>query len=87
MPNTEPDIPKIKIIGRFRNGAYHEELLTDNTDSAALARLLLQTFSPAALTRQLVQAYGEDSVLVFRTDAGQMEEFRSLLSSHGTSLL
>lgn len=78
---------KIKIIGRMQDGAYKEQLLTEDKGSGALARIFLQTFSPAALTRTLVQTYGDNSVLVFRTDAGQMEEFRALLESHGTSLL
>lgn len=81
------EFPKIKIIGRIQSGAYKEELLSDDADSGALAHTFLQTFSPAALVRQLVQRYGEQSVLVFRTDAGQMEEFRALLEAHGTSLL
>lgn len=84
------ETPKIKIIGRIQNNAYHEQLLTDEAAPAEcgeLAKRLLQTFAPAALARELSQTYGKDSVLVFRTDAVQMEEFRSLLKTHGTSLL
>lgn len=87
MENKIPEFPKIKIIGTIQNGSYKEQLLTEDSDCGSLARMLLQTFSPAALTRQLVQRYGERSVLVFRTDERQMEEFRMLLETHGTSLL
>lgn len=90
MENEQQITPKIKIIGRIQNSTYKEQLLADQTapaDSSTLAGLLLQTFAPAALTRQLVQAYGTDSVLVFRTDAVQMEEFRLLLEEHNTTLL
>lgn len=87
MENKQVEFPKIKIIGTMQNGTYKEQLLAEDPDSGSLARMLLQMFSPAALTRQLAQRYGEQSVLVFRTDERQMEEFRTLLETHGTSLL
>lgn len=83
----ENENQKIKIIGRMQNGTYHEQLLTEHADSGFLAQSFLHAFSPAMLTEQLVQAYGQNSVLVFRTDITQMEEFRALLEEHGTSIL
>lgn len=87
MKNEEnTDNPKIKIICRMRDNTCEEQLLVNGreavSDAALHAQRLLRTFSPETLLRQLTQAYGKDSVLVFRTDARQMEEFSALLESH-----
>ena len=80
-----PDVPKYKIICRLRDGQYTEELrCNDVTRTAPFSEeeertfLLLHSFSPEMLTRQLCER-APDGVVVFRTDAVQMAEFDQLL--------
>lgn len=87
---TEVSSHKIKVICRLQDGTYHEQLLVDNKPAAPSAMcesacMLLHTFAPESLTRQLADVCGKEAVVVFRTSFRQMEEFQTLLSSHDTS--
>ena len=82
-----PEIHKIKIICRMQDGVCREQLLldgaeTDNADTRQAQRLL-HSFSPEEQTAELARRCGENAVLVFRTDSGQMAEFSALLEEHG----
>ncbi len=83
---------KMKVICRQKDGNYMEELFVDGAaqkDAADMetkhAEAFLNAFSPEELTRQCTERYGEDFVLVFRTDEKQMQEFDALLKEHDTS--
>ncbi len=82
-----PETHKIKIICRMRDGVCREQTLLDGaeTDNAEIrqAQRLLHAFTPAAQTAELARRCGENAVLVFRTDTGQMAEFSALLEEHG----
>ncbi|MBR3630312.1 MAG: hypothetical protein IKN55_07570 [Oscillospiraceae bacterium] len=77
--------PKLKIICRLQEGRYSEQLVAEVPDGADDAMALLHAFSPESLTRNLTEACGDGSVVVFRTDTRQMEEFRALLDAHAVS--
>ena len=77
--------PKLKIICRLQGGQYTEQLVADSPEGAEDAKALLHAFSPESLTRDLTAACGDGSVVVFRTDTRQMEEFRALLDAHAVS--
>lgn len=42
-------------------------------------------FSPGDMMRKYAAKYGENFVLVFRTDEVQMQEFAALLAEHGNA--
>ena len=86
-PEEQPQeaAPKLKIICRLQEGQYTEQLVAESPDGAEDAKALLHAFTPETLTRDLTAACGEGSVVVFRTDARQMEEFRNLLDAHDKS--
>ena len=85
-----PEIHKIKIICRMQDGVCREQILLDGTETdnaeTRQAQRLLHTFSPAAQTAELARRCGENAVLVFRTDTGQMAEFSALLKEHDSGL-
>lgn len=75
--------PRLKIICRMQGDAYTEQLVAEeNATGSEEAQALLHAFAPETLTRSLTEACGEGSVVVFRTDARQMEEYQALLSAH-----
>ena len=86
MPAAEEEVaaPKLKIICRVQEGTYTEQLVTEAPvqSGGEDAKELLHTFVPEALTRDRMDACGENSMVVFRTDSRQMEEFRTLLDEH-----
>ena len=88
-PEEQPQeaAPKLKIICRMQEGSYTEQLVTESPaqSGGADAQRLLHAFTPEQLTRDLTAACGEGSVVVFRTDSRQMEEFRALLAEHDTT--
>lgn len=84
-PEQKTPVPKYKIICRLRDGQYTEELRCNDVTRTApfseeeeRAFLLLHSFSPEALTRELC-GKTPDGVVVFRTDAVQMAEFDAIL--------
>ena len=86
------DADRIKIICKIQeDGAFQEQLLLNESDTAdeaaRQASRLLRLFSPEQLTRQLSAQYGAGSVLVFRTDTRQMQEFSDLLTAHGGQVM
>lgn len=90
MPEVQEEpvaAPKLKIICRLQEGAYTEQLVTEEPAQAGGddAKALLHAFAPEKLIRDITEACGEGSVVVFRTDSRQMEEFRSLLTEHDVS--
>lgn len=76
---------RYKIICRFRDGIYTEELLCNDAPRTAPyspleedALRLLHCFSPEVHLRAMCQRE-PDSVLVFRTDAVQLGTFGELV--------
>ena len=47
-----------------------------------MAQKFLDAFSPETITQECAERYGEDFVLVMRTDDVQMQEFDALLQEH-----
>lgn len=82
-----------KYICCMQDGDYRETLYTDGkpqpaarTESEKLAELFLRAFSPERLTREAAARYQEEGfVLVFRTNAAEMEQFGALLSEYGAT--
>lgn len=78
----------IKIVCRRKNGSYEQQFFSDGemTDAAqqdtAMAQKFLDAFSPEMITQECAERYGEDFVLVMRTDDVQMQEFNALLQEH-----
>lgn len=78
----------IKIVCRKKNGNFEQQLFSDGemTDAAqqntAMAQKFLDAFSPETITQECAERYGEDFVLVMRTDDVQMQEFDALLCEH-----
>lgn len=81
-------MPKVKIVCRSKNGEFQQQFFSDGevTDAAqqdaALAKQFLDAFTPEQLTQDGAERYGEDFVLVMRTDDTQMQEFDALLKEH-----
>ena len=75
--------PRLKVICRMQGDTYTEKLVAEeNAGGGEDAQVLLHAFAPETLTRSLTAACGEGSVVVFRTDSRQMEEYRALLDAH-----
>lgn len=72
---------KIKIIARMQDGAYAEEILADNAADSADAQRFFHAFHPQDIVKKHTPDYA-DFVLVFRTDAEQMQEFHDFLEEH-----
>lgn len=81
---------KIKLVCQQKNGSFQENLFADgealdcasDTETHAAVQFL-NAFSPKTLTKTCTERYGEDFVLVFRTDDTQMQEFDAFLTEHG----
>lgn len=81
---------KIKYVCTQKDGKYQAALYADgelldcafDTETWA-AEKFFNAFAPQSLTAQCTEQYGENFVLVFRTDDQQMQEFDALLSEHG----
>ncbi len=79
---------KIKVICRQKNGGYQQELQVNGAAASAedaetkRAETFLHAFSPETLTAEGTARYGDDFVLVMRTDDTQMQEFDALLQEH-----
>lgn len=81
---------KIKVVCRQKAGDFQEKLYVDGEaldcafdTETETAEQFLDAFSPEALTARCTERYGEDFVLVFRTDDQQMQEFSDFLAEHG----
>ncbi len=79
---------KIKIVCRRKGGTYEQQIFSGGEPSDALqqdtamAQKFLNAFSPETITQKCTERYGEDFVLVMRTDDVQMQEFDALLKEH-----
>ncbi len=80
---------KIKLTCRRKDGSFEQKLFVDGESLAAAgdnetrsAELFLNAFQPERLTKECEERYGEDFVLVMRTDDVQMQEFDALLQEH-----
>ncbi len=79
---------KIKIVCRRKNGEYEQQFFSDSEimdasqQDAAMAEKFLNAFSPEQMMQEGTERYGEDFVLVMRTDDVQMQEFDALLQEH-----
>lgn len=81
---------KIKLTCRQKDGRYEKQLFVDGESLADAgdtetqsAERFLNAFQPETLTQECAKRYGEDFVLVMRTDDVQMQEFDALLCEHG----
>lgn len=78
----------IKIVCRRKNGEFEQQFYSDgeildaSQQDAAMAQKFLDAFSPEKITQECAERYGEDFVLVMRTDDVQMQEFDALLQEH-----
>ncbi len=80
---------KIKLTCRRKDGGFERELFVDGESLASAgdtetqsAERFLNAFQPETLTKECAERYGEDFVLVMRTDDVQMQEFDALLQEH-----
>ena len=84
MQHEQPQ--KIKLICRMKDGKYNCQMPADETalavESLETADMFLNYFRPEQMLEQLRAEYGEDAVLVFRTDEQQMQEFADFLREH-----
>lgn len=72
---------KIKIIARMQDGAYAEEIIAEDTVDSTDAQRFFHAFHPQDIVKKHTADYA-DFVLVFRTDAEQMQEFHDFLKKH-----
>lgn len=72
---------KIKIIARMQDGAYAEEITAGDTTDSTDAQRFFHAFHPQEIVKKHASDYA-DFVLVFRTDAEQMQEFHDFLEEH-----
>ncbi len=72
---------KIKIIARMQDGAYAEEIIAEDMADSSDAQRFFHAFHPQDIVKKHTPDYA-DFVLVFRTDADQMQEFHDFLRTH-----
>ncbi len=78
----EQETFRIKYICRMKDGQYSQQLLVNGTEYAQpatpeirQAEQFFAAFAPRTLTKEGAAAFGENFVLVFRTDSSQMQAF------------
>jgi hypothetical protein len=82
--NTESK--RIKIICRMQDGRCIRTIAASDVATEKMqhtAEYFLSAFSPEHLLSESSARYGEDFVLVFRTDETQMCAFHAELTAHG----